>query len=99
MYPGLFGEDSLMNLTEAQEGVINIAFRLADEEGLLLLDLKDLQSLLANMAKRAEELGGGVDGPAPVPAPPPPRVREWEEPLKAARAALRAGRPSKLTFS
>lgn len=47
----------LMNLSEAQEGVINIAFRIADEEGLLLLDLKDLQALLANMADRAQEIG------------------------------------------
>jgi DNA helicase HerA-like ATPase len=46
----------LMNLTEAQEGVINIAFRIADEEGLLLLDMKDLQSLLANIAERADEI-------------------------------------------
>jgi len=48
----------LMNLTEAQEGVLNIAFRIADEEGLLLLDLKDLQSMLANMAPRSAELSG-----------------------------------------
>jgi len=47
----------LMNLTDAQEGVVNIAFKLADEEGMLLLDLKDLQALLANMAERAAELG------------------------------------------
>ncbi len=46
----------LMNLTEAQEGVLNIAFRLADEEGLLVLDLKDLQALLATVADRAKEL-------------------------------------------
>jgi len=46
----------LMNLTEAQEGVINIAFRIADEEGLLLLDLKDLQALLANLAGRADDI-------------------------------------------
>jgi DNA helicase HerA-like ATPase len=46
----------LMNLSEAQEGVINIAFRIADEEGLLLLDMKDLQSLLANLAERADEI-------------------------------------------
>ena len=46
----------LMNLTEAQEGVMNIAFRIADEEGLLLLDMKDLQSLLANVAVRADEI-------------------------------------------
>jgi len=45
----------LMNLTEAQEGVMNIAFRIADEEGLLLLDMKDLQALLANIAERAAE--------------------------------------------
>ncbi|MGR3713607.1 MAG: helicase HerA-like domain-containing protein [Shimia sp.] len=36
----------LMELTEAQEGVLNIAFRLADERGLAILDLKDLQALL-----------------------------------------------------
>ncbi|WP_028033315.1 helicase HerA-like C-terminal domain-containing protein [Chelativorans sp. J32] len=46
----------LMNLTEAQEGVLNIAFRIADEEGLLLLDLKDLQALLTNIAERADEI-------------------------------------------
>lgn len=48
----------LMNLTDAQEGVLNIAFRLADEEGLLLLDLKDLQAILAEMAERSAELSG-----------------------------------------
>ena len=32
----------LLELSEAQEGIINIAFRLSDEEGLPLLDLKDL---------------------------------------------------------
>ncbi|MDZ5698390.1 DUF853 domain-containing protein [Chelativorans sp. M5D2P16] len=47
----------LMDLSEAQEGVINIAFRVADEEGLLLLDLKDLQALLAHVAERADEIG------------------------------------------
>ena len=36
----------LLELSEAQEGIINIAFRLSDEEGLPLLDLKDLQALL-----------------------------------------------------
>jgi len=36
----------LMELSEAQEGIMNIAFRIADEEGMPLLDLKDLQALL-----------------------------------------------------
>ena len=57
----------LMNLTEAQEGIMNIAFKLADEEGLLLLDMKDLQALLANIAERADEIGaryGNVTKPS-----------------------------------
>jgi DNA helicase HerA-like ATPase len=57
----------LMNLTEAQEGVLNIAFKIADEEGLLLLDMKDLQALLVNIAERAEEISaryGNVTKPS-----------------------------------
>ncbi|EFL88923.1 helicase HerA-like C-terminal domain-containing protein [Ahrensia sp. R2A130] len=46
----------LMDLTDAQEGVLNIAFRVADDEGLLLLDLKDLQSMLVNVSERSKEL-------------------------------------------
>ena len=46
----------LMDLTEAQEGVLNIAFRVADEEGLPLLDLKDLQSLLVWLGENRGEL-------------------------------------------
>ncbi|MEX2520820.1 MAG: helicase HerA-like domain-containing protein [Paracoccaceae bacterium] len=46
----------LLQLTEAQEGVLNIVFRIADEEGLLLIDLKDLQSMLVNIGERAKAL-------------------------------------------
>ncbi len=46
----------LMNLSDAQEGVLNIAFRIADEDGMLLLDLKDLQAMLTHVADRAREL-------------------------------------------
>ena len=46
----------LMDLNEVQEGVLTIAFHVADKEGLLLLDLDDLQSMLANCAERADEL-------------------------------------------
>lgn len=46
----------LMNLTDVQEGVLTIAFRLADEEELLLIDLDDLQAMLAECAARAGEL-------------------------------------------
>lgn len=48
----------LMDMSEAQEGVLNIAFKLADQNGLALLDLKDLQSLLTYMADHASELSG-----------------------------------------
>ncbi|KQT66226.1 MULTISPECIES: helicase HerA-like C-terminal domain-containing protein [unclassified Aureimonas] len=47
----------LMGLSEAQEGVLNIAFKIADEEGMLLLDLKDLQAMLAHVGENAEEIG------------------------------------------
>jgi DNA helicase HerA-like ATPase len=46
----------LLELSEAQEGILNIAFRLADEEGLPLLDLKDLQSLLVWIGENAKAL-------------------------------------------
>ena len=46
----------LLNLTEAQEGILNIAFRLADEEALPLLDLKDLQALLVYVGENAKSL-------------------------------------------
>jgi DNA helicase HerA-like ATPase len=45
-----------MGLNDAQEGVLNIAFRVADEDGLALLDLKDLRALMAHIAERANEL-------------------------------------------
>jgi DNA helicase HerA-like ATPase len=46
----------MMQLTEAQEGVLNVAFRAADEEGLPLLDLKDLQALLVWVGENAKTL-------------------------------------------
>jgi DNA helicase HerA-like ATPase len=47
---------NLMDLTEAQEGILNIAFKLADQEGLLLLDYKDLRSMLAFVGENASAL-------------------------------------------
>ncbi len=46
----------LMNLTDVQAGVLDIAFHLADQEQLLLLDLDDLQAMLGHCADRAKEL-------------------------------------------
>ena len=46
----------LMGLTEAQEGALNIAFKIADEEGLAVLDLKDLRALLKDLADRGKEI-------------------------------------------
>src|SRR5262245_60844526 len=46
----------LMGLSEAQEGALNIAFKLADEEGLAILDLKDLRALLSNLAERGKDI-------------------------------------------
>ena len=46
----------LLELSEPQEGVLNVAFRLADEEELPLLDLKDLQALLIFIGENASEI-------------------------------------------
>lgn len=44
---------NLLELNDTQEGVLNIAFRIADEQGLLLLDLEDLRALLRFVAEHA----------------------------------------------
>ncbi|GGE05139.1 hypothetical protein SAMN05421774_101846 [Gemmobacter megaterium] len=46
----------MLELTEAQEGVMNIAFRLADDQAMPLLDFKDLTAMLAFVAENAKEL-------------------------------------------
>jgi DNA helicase HerA-like ATPase len=46
----------LMNLNEVQEGVLSLVFKVADEQGLLLLDLPDLQALLTWTAENAADL-------------------------------------------
>lgn len=48
----------LLELNETQEGVLNVAFRLADEQGLLLLDLKDLRSVISFVSDNSKELSG-----------------------------------------
>ena len=54
MGPLLLGR--LLGLTDAQQGVLTLAFRVADDQGLLLLDLKDLRALLQHVADHAAEL-------------------------------------------
>lgn len=46
----------LLDLSEAQEGILNIAFRVADQDGMALLDLKDLQALLVWIGENAKDL-------------------------------------------
>ena len=46
----------MMDLNDVQEGVLNIAFKVADEQGLLLLDMKDLRAILAFIAEHAPDL-------------------------------------------
>ena len=45
----------LLGLNETQDGVLHIVFRIADERGLLLLDLKDLRAMLDWVSKHAKE--------------------------------------------
>lgn len=46
----------LLELNDTQEGILNIAFKLADDQGLLLLDMKDLRSMLQYLGEHASEL-------------------------------------------
>ncbi|NBU27782.1 MAG: DUF853 family protein, partial [Caulobacteraceae bacterium] len=46
----------LLELNPVQEGVLNIAFKLADDQGLLLLDLKDLQAILKHVAENEKTI-------------------------------------------
>ena len=46
----------LLGLNETQTGVLNILFKVADDRGLLLLDMKDLRSMLGYIADHAREL-------------------------------------------
>lgn len=45
----------LLGLNETQDGVLNIVFRVADERGLMILDLKDLRSMLDYVSQHAKE--------------------------------------------
>ena len=47
---------SLLELNDTQTGVLYAAFKYADDEGLLLLDLKDLRALLSHMADNSKDL-------------------------------------------
>lgn len=53
--PMLFSR--LLDLSDAQAGVLQIAFRLADDQQLLMLDLKDLKAILSYMAENATSIG------------------------------------------
>ena len=46
----------LLNLNETQAGVLQLVFRVADDRGLLLLDLKDLRAMVAHVGQNAREL-------------------------------------------
>jgi hypothetical protein len=56
----------LLELNETQEGVMTIAFHVADEQGLLLLDLKDLQAMLRHLGGNAAEIGRSYGNVAPA---------------------------------
>ncbi len=47
----------LLDLNDTQQGVLTIAFKVADEAGLALLDLKDLRAMLKSVAENAKRIG------------------------------------------
>ncbi|MEZ5815175.1 MAG: helicase HerA-like domain-containing protein [Alphaproteobacteria bacterium] len=55
----------ILELNDTQEGVLNIAFRVADEQGLLLLDLKDLRALLNEVHEKRAEISKAYGNVSP----------------------------------
>lgn len=64
MGPLLLGR--ILDLNETQSGVLDVAFRVADDEGLLLLDLKDLRALLSHLADNADTVSKEYGNVAPA---------------------------------
>jgi DNA helicase HerA-like ATPase len=56
----------MLELNDVQEGVLTVAFHVADKEGLLLLDLEDLRSLLAYVGENAQTIGREVGNVSPT---------------------------------
>lgn len=56
MGPTLLGK--ILNLSEAQQGVLNIVFRVADEESLLIIDIKDLKSMIKYVVDNKDRFEG-----------------------------------------
>jgi DNA helicase HerA-like ATPase len=77
----------MLDLNDVQEGVLNVAFRVADENGLTLIDMKDLRALLDAIAPVAKKAAAADDNP------------DDNEELKAAlrKAAQSYGNVSKAT--
>ena len=55
----------LLQLNETQEGILNIVFRIADDRGLLLIDMKDLRSMLNYVAENAKQYTAAYGNIAP----------------------------------
>jgi hypothetical protein len=56
----------MLDLNDVQEGVLNVVFRAADEQGLLLLDFKDLQAALTFASENARDLGARYGNISPA---------------------------------
>jgi hypothetical protein len=56
----------LLSLNETQRGVLALVFKAADDQGLLLLDLKDLQAVLNHVSEHAREFSSAYGGVSPA---------------------------------
>ena len=56
----------ILGLNDVQEGVLTIVFHVADKDGLLLLDLKDLQAALRYVGENASAIGTQYGNVAPA---------------------------------
>ena len=85
----------LMGLNETQEGVLNIAFRYADDNGLLLIDLADLQAVLMTLRREGE----GTRRPSTATSPRPASARSSASCSPSRARALTASSASRRSRS
>ena len=86
----------ILELNDTQEGVLALVFKVADDEGQLLLDLKDLRAMLQNVADRSAELKtryGNVSAASVGAIQRSLLTLESQGPRVLRRAHARCGRP------
>jgi hypothetical protein len=67
-------------VNDTQEGVLNLVFKIADDNGLLLLDAKDLRAMLQHVGEKRFAIHNGTETSRPLPLARSSRCARAREP-------------------